>query len=106
MYTALGTALYLKWVYTEWPNGKPLAVLENQTVEQRWPQVDERPAVFQEDHEGGRLLGRPMMVITPPIIQSEWLAAANLALKGTSVQLVELASLRRAQYTAANIKLG
>jgi SNF2 family DNA or RNA helicase len=46
------------------------------------------------------------MVITQPIIQSEWLAAAKLALKGTNMELIELASSKRATWMAADINLG
>jgi hypothetical protein len=105
-YTALGTALYLKWLYAEWRNGNALPMLDGNTVEEMWPQEDGRPPVFEEDPEGGRLLARPMMVITQPIIQSEWLAAAKLALKGTNMELIELASSKRATWTAADINLG
>ncbi len=105
-YTALDTAFYLEWLYAKWRNGDALAMLDGNTVEEMWPQEEERPPVFEEDPEGGQLLASPRMVITQPIIQSQWLAATKLALKGTNMELIELASSKRATWTAADINLG
>jgi hypothetical protein len=78
-YTALGAAVYLKWLAQQAAENRPLSCFDQQKLND----MQNPPTFFRNLH----LIQRPILVVVLPAVISEWANAIRQLTKNTSLKL-------------------